>query len=518
MTAGACFCHVKLLQHGARFFPLLIMISMIILPPPLFSARGVSTLRINRLNLARPDKELPMQVAAVFNWTDEVPWNLKMIDVPSAWEYGMGIRQVIVAVLDTGVDLTHSDLQGAFWINEDEIPENGVDDDANGYVDDVTGWDFQDGDNLPQDEHGHGTFLAGIIAAQLNDLGLVGVAPNVSIMPVRILNAQGILTVDQWDLLADAIDYAVENGAKIIVLSIEALANPPVAIHDAIKRAKDAGVLIISPTGNSGKPQVAYPAAYPEVLAVSAVDENGRVPQYANYGEGTMLVAPGDDLNSTWLDGSYLLNRGTSFAVPHVAGVAALIWSRNTSLTVDETWNILISTTTSLNQDTWDSRTGYGLINASRAVLSATDQTLPQLNNIEIVGVRTSLFSSDEFLLEVHAADDVALFQVNLEYTFDGKHWDQLSHLIPTRAKTVTIDFEVVVPSSMETFLVKVAIRDARGNWFNSTVIDLTESARMHLRALSITSSIEGIMFTMSVLGIFVLLVLMSIRFGRKRS
>ncbi len=476
--------------------------------------------RDSRMTTTMPiihDERVPSS-SSLLNGSDHVPWNLQMIDLPEAWRYGFGSREIVVSILDTGLDFSHPDLQGVYWTNPNEIPNNGIDDDANGFVDDVNGWDFQENDANPQDEHGHGTFLAGILAARWNDFGLVGVAPNVSIMPVRILNEQGILRVDQWGLLVDGIDYAVNNGAKIIMLSIEALSSPPQSVQDALKRAKRANVLVISPTGNSGKRSIAYPAAYPEVLAVSAVDSKGKVPSYVNRGEGTMITAPGDGINSTWLDGSYQLNRGTSFAVPHVAGIAALLWSRNGSLSVDEIWSLLIGSATSLNSDEWNSETGYGLVNASRSVRSVMDDVSPRLQGIEIQGYDEKLLGTDTFVLEVNASDDVAVFQIMLNVSGDGRNWVVHEQIVPSRGRNVQASFEIEASSFSSMFLVKVRIRDSRGNEYHSDIIDLTEEASKYLRGRSSLGTIRDILVVISIPAAFLVMAIVTIRIRRNRS
>jgi subtilisin family serine protease len=244
----------------------------------------------------------------------------------SAWRQTTG-GDVTVAVIDSGVDLTHPDLVPNLWTNPREIPGNGIDDDGNGYVDDVHGYDFVDNTGNPQDANGHGTHVAGIVAARGgNGIGVAGVAWSARIMAIRVLdaNARGTTTT-----VAQGIRYAVDNGARIINLSL-AGPSPARDLEDAIVYAQQHGVLIVVAAGNDGRDlSVAptYPAAYPEdnVLGVAATTQDGVLASVSDFGVGADLAAPGADILSTALGGGYEWRTGTSMAAPHVSGALVLL-------------------------------------------------------------------------------------------------------------------------------------------------------------------------------------------------
>jgi len=161
----------------------------------------------------------------------------------------------VVAVIDSGIDTSIPQLRESLWINEDEIPDNGIDDDRNGYVDDIHGWDFRDNDNsslMGSSLHWHGTFSAGIIAARPGETPIVGIAPGVKIMDVRFLNSRNQFLSSDWQTFAEAIDYAVNNGARIINMSVYANGRPPDYFEAALQRAAARGVLVVGITGNTG--------------------------------------------------------------------------------------------------------------------------------------------------------------------------------------------------------------------------------------------------------------------------
>ncbi len=297
-------------------------------------------------------------------------WGMIQNGVQSAWAFTKGSPEVIVAVIDTGVDYTHEDLVDNMWRNPREIPGNGIDDDGNGYVDDIVGWDFAANDNKPYDltasmfemlmgggNPGHGTHCAGNVAARGdNGKGIAGVAPNVRIMALRFISEKGQGTT------ADAvksIKYAVDNGAKITSNSWGSTGEDPNdpdtgALKDAIAMAQNAGVLFIAAAGNGhqGKgydndsdSKPAYPASYTNanIISVAAIDESGNLGSFSNWGRNSVdLGAPGVKVFSTVTQSTKYSDTvidipglitatwdGTSMATPHVAGAAALYWSAN---------------------------------------------------------------------------------------------------------------------------------------------------------------------------------------------
>jgi len=313
---------------------------------------------------------IPPQV--IRGTTHEIYWNLQDVGIPEAWEYTNGSSDIIVAIIDSGVDFSHPDLVNTSWINPGEIPSNGWDDDQNGYIDDIVGWDFC-GENPIEDNNPspplstpaskHGTFIAGLIAGDNDNNLFVVVAPNIKIMSLRFLRSDLSFLFTDWDNLVAAIDYAVENGAKIINLSMQAMGVPPNSVYEAIQRAYAAGVILVSVTGN-GEDHVTYPGNYSEVIAVSATTSTREIADFSSPGDQNEICAPGEDVYSiTGYNSSVVTGSGTSYATPLVSGAIALLLSLNSSLSNDEIRTLLHETCTDLGDVGKDPIFGYGLLN-----------------------------------------------------------------------------------------------------------------------------------------------------------
>lgn len=267
------------------------------------------------------------------------------IDALEAWGIETGSQDVVVAVIDTGIDYNHIDLVDNMWTNEDEIPGNGIDDDNNGYIDDYYGYDFAYNDSNPWDGHAHGTHCAGTIGAVGNNqIGVVGVNHSVRMMAIKFLSDSGSGSTSN---AIDAVMYGVDNGADILSNSWGGRAYSQ-ALHDAIVYANQQGVLFVAAAGNDSSnndvyPQ--YPANYdvPNVLSVAATDHNDALAGFSNYGVTTVdVAAPGVSILSTVPGNSYDSFNGTSMATPHVAGVAALLLARNPELNSDQLKSMLM--------------------------------------------------------------------------------------------------------------------------------------------------------------------------------
>ncbi len=302
---------------------------------------------------------------------------LDKIDLTNAWTLSKG-QNIVVAVVDTGVAY-HRDLTANMWTNPGEIPDNGIDDDANGFIDDVRGYDFVNLDNNPDDDNNykHGTGAAGIIAAVTgNGTGIAGVAPLAKIMPVKTLNqeSQGVgLTSD----MAKGIAYAVMNGADVINLSwscIEACPSNPL-IEDAVRSAVAMNAVVVVAAGNTDRGADAVnfsPNQLREVITVGMSDNTDAVPIYSNYGSVVDVVAPGVSVISTayYANGLdyYFVTGGTSVAAPHVSGLAALILARHPEFTVDDVRQAIQSGADDILSPEFDIKSGYGRINAYKSV------------------------------------------------------------------------------------------------------------------------------------------------------
>jgi thermitase len=277
-------------------------------------------------------------------------WGMTAIRAPEAWDVATGSPQVAVGVVDTGIDAAHPDLAPNLWTNPGESgagrESNGVDDDANGRIDDVHGWDFVDRDAQPQDGNGHGTHVSGTIAARGNDgVGVAGVNWSAGIMPLRVLGNDGSGYVSD---VVTAYAYAARSGARVVNASLggDRFSN---AERDAIAAA--ANTLFVVAAGNDGADDDAtptYPCAYDlaNVVCVAASDRDDELASFSNYGAANVdLAAPGVDVASTWPGGRYAWLDGTSMATPHVTGAAALLLAHDGGLTVAGLRGALLSGT-----------------------------------------------------------------------------------------------------------------------------------------------------------------------------
>jgi len=253
------------------------------------------------------------------------------IDATIAWDVFTGSQSVVVGVIDTGVDYNHPDLAGNIWTNPGEIPDNGIDDDGNGYVDDIHGWDFINNDNDPMDDNGHGTHCSGTIGAVSgNGIGVVGVSPNVSIMALKFLSSGG--SGSSADAI-DCLEYATMMGANLTSNSWGG-GGASEAMRLAILDAGANNSLFVAAAGNSSSNNDAnphYPSSYDldNVVAVASTDHNDELSGFSSYGATSVdIAAPGSDILSTLPGNSYGSLSGTSMATPHVSGALALIYGR----------------------------------------------------------------------------------------------------------------------------------------------------------------------------------------------
>ena len=297
---------------------------------------------------------------------------------------------IVIGVIDTGLDWNHLDFAWEnIWRNEDEIPDNGVDDDGNGYVDDIIGWDFMNQDNKPWDNDGHGTFVSGIIAATHNNgAGIDGIDPNARVMVLKALNNFGRTRASY---VAQAIVYGADNGARILNLSVSGGEVPGVVI-DAVAYARGKGVLVITAAGNRGENiDRGPPGGVPGLMSVAATGPDDNRAVFSNVGSSINIAAPGVDivslrarrtdfmLNSATTtyqardaylgdDNRYYRSAGTSFATPIVSGIASLVWSSRPELTATQVQRILEQSARDVGTPGRDRFTGYGVVDAPAAL------------------------------------------------------------------------------------------------------------------------------------------------------
>ncbi len=328
-------------------------------------------------------------------------WYLEKVNAPGAWERTTGSEDIVVAVIDSGMQIDHEDLKNNIWINNNEIPENGIDDDGNGFIDDVSGWDFHNDNNDPSPEFldawtegglSHGTVVSGIISAQgNNDKGIAGISWNSKIMPLKVLNDSGAGSMRD---VIRAVDYATQNGAHIINFSFVGESYSQ-GLKEAIARAHEKGVLVVAAAGNENDNNVGYnideTPLYPVchdggsnnmVIGVSATDALDQKADFSSYGKncvdisapgvsffGTVAKKVGFDENqfSALYDGYW---SGTSMATPVISGTLALILSINPTVSKEEAVSILLSSTDDISNlnPSYPGKLGRGRVNASRAV------------------------------------------------------------------------------------------------------------------------------------------------------
>ena len=299
---------------------------------------------------------------------------LSRIDAEGAWDLTEGRAEIIIAVLDTGVDMTHEDLAGAIWTNSGEIPDNGIDDEGNGFVDDVHGWDFADMDNDPDDDHGHGTHVSGIAAARIdNGKGIAGLAGQATVMPVDVFQGG----IGAYEDLIRAIIYATDNGAHVINMSLGA-SSYSLGEEMAVDYAFSHGVVVAAAAGNTSSEEFHYPGAHTNVIAVASTTADDVLSYFSTLGAWVDVAAPGSSISQLYRDNGYVkLSSGTSMATPHVAGLAALILSRNTILTPTQVRDIIESTVDDLGPTGRDIYFGAGRVNAGRAVAATPPDDSP---------------------------------------------------------------------------------------------------------------------------------------------
>jgi subtilisin family serine protease len=262
------------------------------------------------------------------------------IDAPQAWDVFTGSDQVIVVVIDTGIDYNHPDLAANVWTNPGEIPGNGIDDDGNGFIDDIHGWDFYNNDNDPFDDHGHGTHCSGTIGGVGNNgIGVAGVNWTVKIMGVKFLSSGGSGSTSG---AINSINYALTIPGVKVMSNSWGGGSFSQALMDAITAAYNQGVLFVCAAGNYvGNTDVTpnYPSCYdvPNVMSIAATDHNDDLADFSGYGLVTVdLAAPGVDILSLAPGNSFATMSGTSMATPHVSGVAALVWGKYPGMTVEQ--------------------------------------------------------------------------------------------------------------------------------------------------------------------------------------
>ena len=379
------------------------------------------------------------------------------LDVVKAWELQTGSREIKVSVIDTGVDYNHQDLKDNMFVNSGEVGEytdlvtgtiknkenDSVDNDGNGYIDDVRGWNFVMATNDPMDDHSHGTHVAGTIGAVgNNNLGTVGVNWHVTILPAKFLSAGGSGTLDA---AVQAIEYSTRMGVHVMSNSWGG-GGYSQALADVIEVASKKGILFIAAAGNDGADNDVsshYPSSYEfdNVISVAASDNRDQKASFSNFGKKNVdVLAPGVKIYSTILNQKYGVMSGTSMAAPHVSGAVALLLAHNPSLTIQEVKDKLFKGSEELFM--LRNKIGYGRINVYNAL---TDFHPPRYSPPD-----PSSYTNVDY-----AASTDHLYKPNVEYKYTIRH---------DGAKFMRVHFSQF---ETETKYDPVYIRDGRGNVFD---------------------------------------------------
>jgi len=295
----------------------------------------------------------PVAVVAATSVNDPLAldqWGWYRVKADQAYDTGYHGEGVVVALLDTGVDADHPDLAANI----------------------IDGWNFVDNNDNITDADGHGTMVCGIVAAVANNsIGIAGVAPNVSIMPLKVISEAGGSLLD----ISLAIKYAADNGADVIGMSLGGTFTTAskATMEAAVNYAYLRGCVLVAAAGNNDTSELFYPAAYEHVIGVSAIDEADQKASFSNYGDYIDFCAPGVNILTTSPNDTYAYGSGTSFAAPFVTGVVAAMLSKNSSLSVENVTETLRLYAEDLGEEGWDQFYGWGLVDAYAAVSLVLD-------------------------------------------------------------------------------------------------------------------------------------------------
>ena len=387
------------------------------------------------------------------------------IDAPEAWNATTGSANTVVAVIDTGIDINHPDLKDNIWTNPGEIAGNKIDDDGNGYVDDVHGWDFHDDNNSVFDGAGqdtHGTHVAGTIAAEgNNNVGVTGINMQAKIMPLKVVDTDDRFGIHTDDVI-EALQYAVSNGASISNNSWGG-GDYGQILQNAIEEADRDGHLFVAAAGNGGADFVGdnndlrpfYPASYPNdnIISVAASNNEDQLTSFSNYGTTSVdLAAPGKQILSTYPGNEYGFGEGTSMATPHVTGVAALLKSQSPQAS-DEQLRTSILQSVDVKPGLQDKLATGGRLNAAKALGENTAPVILAPSPTGKIRDRTPRISAT-----VRDDETASLSQQQITLYLDGEQKAGFSYDQATQK--LTYDSSKL---SQSTHSVRVVVTDGQG-------------------------------------------------------
>jgi len=360
-------------------------------------------------------------------------WGLEKADFHLAWEHEVGSNDIKIALVDTGIDYLHEDLQNCIGYNYKEFGvdingnnkiSNGIDDDQNGFIDDYLGWNFVENSlngNNPTDDQGHGTSVAGVIGASSNnEIGITGISWNSKIIIAKAFNKYGY---GKEEDVSAALLYSFIRGAQIINMSFGDVTYS-ILFKDVIDFLTNNNVILVASAGNSESDNPHYPSAFPSVISVGASDINDNLSSFSNFGNTIDLLAPGSEILTTSIqdDKKYNLVSGTSIAAPFVTGLASLLLSRNNNLSISDLSQIFKTTADDLYSEGFDYYSGSGRINALKAVLANSQQRI-QVN----FPLNTSAFSDTTFSVNVTAiSPNFQNYKIQLDQLNETEDWETI--------------------------------------------------------------------------------------------
>ena len=394
------------------------------------------------------------------------------ISAQDAWDIQTGSRDIIVGVIDTGIDDRHSDLAANMWRNPGESGDgkesNGVDDDGNGYVDDYRGWDFVNNDNNPFDDNDHGTHCAGIIGAVGNNgSGISGANWNVSLLGLKFLSGSGSGSTDD---AVEAILYAIDLGIPILSNSWGGGGRSQ-ALEDAIEAASQAGILFVAAAGNDAKNtdnSDNYPSNYASanVISVASSDDRDQLSSFSNYGKETVdLAAPGSSILSTVANNNYRSLSGTSMATPYVAGAAALIMAQYPGISMEEIKYRLLGSV--------DFKSAF----ASRTVSGGRLNAFKALSDSPVITVvpHPNTSSTQPYTITAQVVDDGSVASATLNYELSGNGSGTAS--VPLTGNGINFSGQVPGQALETTVSYSVTATDDAGNSTTSRSVSFNVTA-----------------------------------------
>ncbi|KAA3656224.1 MAG: hypothetical protein DWQ10_15895, partial [Calditrichaeota bacterium] len=437
----------------------------------------------------------------------EQQWGLAAVHANEAWERETGRSNILLAVIDTGIDYRHPDLAGQIWLNSgedtnnngevDSLDFNGIDDDGNGYIDDIRGWDFTDAprfidsgdynerDNDPDDEHGHGTLVSGIIAAKSgNKIGIAGLAPGCRIMNLRAGTSLGYLEEDD---VAAAIVYAVKNGARVINMSFGDLVVSPM-LRDVIRYAYENGVVLVASSGNSAVDVLHYPSGFAETISVGATQENGSLAGFSNFGATVDVVAPGSGIWSTKKGGTYSLFDGTSAAAPFVTALAGLLLSMDDEMDAEVVRHIITSSAEDLGDEKWDQFFAAGQIHCA-AALRVLDPPIAELLQ---PGMDTGTSDEHVPVLGTAAALQIEKFVLSYGMGSNPVSWTTLASVAGKIVVEDTLFLWDTTNLADTSYTVRLQVSDQDANWVEDKIRVFIDRSPPQVSQISAEPMIDG--------------------------